>query len=424
MRTRLAAALAVAAALSACRDEQAGPRPHGQAQPQGQAPRPGPQGQQLVPTQPRTPNPTVLDAAPELTWKSGATWANGAVVYLGSTVDPQNPTPGQPVTLRHFFRADKEQPKGYHFFMHAIDASTQQVLGNMDHELQAGAAPLGSWPQGKIIEDRQQIQMPNYPGTIQFVFGFWTEGVQENEGRLVIDQADKQDGRQRVLGPKLEAPQMKLPEYHMAKATKPPIIDGKLDDAAWANALAAPLVGSFDGRPVTRKTTVRLTYDDQFVYVAFDCEDPDIWGTGRNKDDDIYNQEAVEVFFDADGDGATYNELQCSPHNVNFDASFVARRSDLEAAKKWESGMTTAVDVRGTLDDDKPDQGWSVEMKIPIANLNHVPHVPPQKGDMWRFNAYRLEHIVHHTQIEGQAFSPLFIGDFHHLPRFGKLYFE
>lgn len=367
----------------------------------------------------------VLDAAPPLTWTSGATLGNGAITYLGSIVEPATPVPGQPLVMRHFFRAEKAQPSGYHYFMHAIDATTHQTLGNLDHEIQNGAAPLGTWPQGKVIEDRQQLQMPNYPGVIQIVMGFWTDQVQENEGRLAVDQPDKQDGKNRLLGPKLEAQQAKLPEYHMQKTAQAPTIDGKLDDAVWKNATPVTLVTSFDGKATQRKTTLRMTYDDQFIYAAFDCEDPDVWGTGKNTDDAIYNEEVVELYFDADGDGATYNELEVSPHNVIFDASFVSRRSDLEAAKKWESGLVSAVQVRGTIDkSDDVDQGWSVEMKVPIGNLNHVPHVPPQKGDVWRFNAYRLEHFEHYKQIEGQAFSPLFQGDFHNLPRFGKLFFE
>jgi hypothetical protein len=30
-----------------------------------------------------------------------------------------------------------------------------------------------------------------------------------------------------------------------------------------------------------------------------------VWGALRNKDDPIYNEDVAEVFFDADGDGAT-----------------------------------------------------------------------------------------------------------------------
>jgi hypothetical protein len=314
---------------------------------------------------------------------------------------------GDQVTLRHFFRATGEVPRGYRFFIHVVDRETGQQLANLDHEIQQGAAPLGSWPLGKVIEDAHRFQMPEYPGTLQLRLGFWNDG-----GRLPVDAAPTADG-------------VALPEYHTSRATRPPVIDGKLEDEAWKAAPVVALGSSMDGSPTARKTVLRVSYDDANLYVAFDAEDPDVWGSLRKKDDPIYTEDACEVFIDADGDGATYNELQVSPHNVNFDASFVARRSDLAEAMKWESGMKTAVVVKGTIDDDSDvDQGWTAEMQIPLASLNHVPRLPPAKGDAWRFNAYRLEHLVRGKRVEGQAFSPLFVGDFHHLPRFGKLVFE
>lgn len=399
-------------AVSACRDEQAGPKPRGS--------RPPAAGQQPQTAQP-SGNARGLDALPgPLNFPSTATFAGGTIKYLGSNVEPKNPQPGQPVVLKHYFRADGQQPQGYQFFVHVVDGNSGQMLGNMDHELQNGAAMLGTWPQGKIIEDVQQIAMPNYPGPMQLLMGFW-----RGEERLLADLPPTHDGNHRVFGPRLEGPQASLPEYKAPRAAKPPTIDGKLDDAQWKNAPEVTLTTSFDGKEAQRKTRLRMLYDDTNIYVAFDCDDPDVWGTLRNKDDAIYNQDVVEVFFDADADGATYNELQVSPHNVNFDASFVARRSNLEEAMKWESGMKTAVDVRGTLDDTSDtDKGWSAEMQIPIANLNKVPKVPPGKGDKWRFNAYRLEHFEHFKQIEGQSFSPLFVGDFHATNRFGWLIFD
>ncbi|HYX90877.1 MAG TPA: hypothetical protein VE782_04910, partial [Myxococcaceae bacterium] len=65
----------------------------------------------------------------------------------------------------------------------------------------------------------------------------------------------------------------------------------------------------------------------------------------------------------------------------------------------------------------------TVEMRIPYAPLAQVPHVPPQPGDRWRFNLYRLEHVGR-SRVEGQAFSPLYVGDFHNLARFAWLVFE
>jgi hypothetical protein len=401
--------------LFGCRDEQAGPKnrppaPTGQQQPLQALPAPG-QGQGVH----------TLEAVPtDLTFKSGGTWLNGTVQYLGSKVEPEHPQAGQQVRLSHYFIALKPPPQGWNFFIHVIDATSRQQLANADHELQNGNAPLGSWPVGKVIEDVHGIQMPNYPQPLQLLLGFW-----QGEARLPVDVALQQDGTQRMFGPTLEAPKVSLPEYHVPRASKPPTIDGKLDDEVWKLAPAVNLTTSFDGKPVTRKTTARVLYDDKFLYVSFECEDPDVWGTLLKKDDSIYNEDAVEIFVDANGDGATYNELQVSPHNTNFDAAFVARRSNLEEAMKWESGMKSAVTVQGTIDNDADkDQGWIAEFSVPLDKLYDVPRLPPQKGDKWRFNLYRLEHLVRRQQIEGQSFSPLFAGDFHHLPRFGWLVFE
>ena len=60
-------------------------------------------------------------------------------------------------------------------------------------------------------------------------------------------------------------------------------------------------------------------------------------------------------------------------------------------------------------------------MAIPFARLTGA-RVPPKKGDQWRFNLYRLDGRA--GAAGRQAFSPLFVGDFHHLPRFGLAEFR
>jgi len=385
--------------LVACRDEQAGPRPRAQKLPTAE---------QL---QPRT-----LDAVPgDLTFRSGATFGGGAVVYLGSRMTPAQAAPGQQVMLSHYFQALRQVPPGYGFFVHIVDPSTGQMIMNADHEFQNGLAPLGTWPVGKIVEDTHALQLPQVAARV--VLGFW-----RGDERLPVDDPRAQDGQNRMMGPELGGKTPDLPEYKVARAKKPPVIDGALDDEAWKQAAPVLLRGSFDGRPVALRTEARLIYDDANLYVSFDAEDPDIWGTLLKRDDPIYEQEVVEIFLDANADGKTYNELQVSPHNVLFDAYFPARRQGMDTS--WDSGMKTAVKVKGTIDNPSDrDERWTVELQIPFARLAEVPSVPPKKGDRWRFNLYRLEHLGR-TSVEGQSFSPVFVGDFHALPRFGWLTFD
>lgn len=392
--------LSAAVLFASCRDEQAGPKPRAQALP------------------PAASSARVLDAPPaDLTFRSGATWGGGAVRYLGSKVSP-GPA-GQPVTAAHYFRAESPPPGGFQFFVHVVDPDTGQMLSNADHEIQGGAMPIGRFPIGKVVEDIHQVFLPQGIARARLLMGFWA-----GDSRLAVDQPQAHDGANRMLGPELGGEGRSLPEYRAVRAAQAPKIDGLLDDPAWAGAQEVSLVGSFDGRKTSLPTRAKLVYDDRHLYVAFDCADPDAWGTFRKRDDPIYTQEAVEIFLDANGDGRTYNELQVSPHNVLFDASFAERRKDLEGAMKWDSGAVSAVKVRGTVDDASArDEGWTVELQIPFAHLAEVPRAPPAKGDRWRFNLYRLE-VHDRKHVEGMAFSPLFVGDFHHLPRFGALIFD
>ena len=391
---RLLIAAAIVAQLTACRDELAGPKKRRAAA--------------TAPSGPAAPGAA-----------TGATLGGGAVRYKGSRVTTGLGPARDGVQVAHQFEALKPPPPGYRFFVHLVDEASGEILQNVDHDFQGGALPLDQWKVGETVEDRHGFRVPASPsGKVRLVLGFWNDA-----GRLPVDDASAHRGDGRLLGPVFELGREELPTYRAPKAAAAPVIDGQLDDAAWEKAPVAQLKGSYDGRPTQLRTLARVTWDDQFVYLAFDCEDPDAWGTLTKRDDPIYNEEVVEAFFDANGDGRTYNELQVSPNNVQFDAAFVAYRSDLEAAKAWQSSFTTAVKVTGTVNDPSDqDERWTAEMRIPISELMEVPSVPPRPGDRWRFNLYRLEHLGR-RQVEGQAFSPLFKGDFHHLPRFGWLEF-
>lgn len=381
-----------------CRDEQAGPRAKQRAA--------------------ATASGRILDDAPaDLTYRSGASWSGGALVYVGSRLIPPRAAPGQRIALFHYFRVAKPPPLGFRFFVHLVDEASGQMVLNADHEVQGGR-PVETWPVGKVIEDVHSLPMPAVgSGSLRVLLGFW-----RGDRRLEVDSPSAQDGQNRMLGPQLFALGDELPEYKIGRAKKPPVIDGSLDDEVWASARPVELVRSLDGGKPSLRTVARLAYDDRYLYVSFDCEDPDVWGTLRHRDDPLYTEEVVEIFIDADGDGKTYDEIEVSPNNTVFDAYFPARRQGMDTS--WDSGVKSAVKVRGTLNDPSDrDEGWSVEMQIPIARLASVPHVPPRKGDRWRFNLYRLEHLGR-TRVEGYAYSPPLVGDFHQLSRFAWLAFE
>ncbi|NOZ29604.1 MAG: hypothetical protein GXP39_16330 [Chloroflexi bacterium] len=217
---------------------------------------------------------------------------------------------------------------------------------------------------------------------------------------------------------------MDLPNYTCRRTHDPIVIDGRLDEPAWATAEVAPLVRNLDGGPAQFGTEARLLWDDEHLYVAFVCEDPDIWGTMLERDSPLWEEEVVEVFLDANHNGRLYFEFEVSPRNIQLDLMVVKRPGEPpQTFFEWDcQGWETAVQIDGTLNDRSGrDRGWTVEMAIPLAEIYTAPH-PPQPGDVWRLGLYRIER-PQNTAPHLYAWSPTRAATYHIPERFGFLTF-
>lgn len=214
-----------------------------------------------------------------------------------------------------------------------------------------------------------------------------------------------------------------LPVYVVHRASGAIAVDGVLAEPAWDKAeRAGPLVRSLDGKPCTASTEARLLWDDANLYLAFLSEDQNIASPFTKDDEPLYTSNVVEVFLNPSGDLKRYDEIELSPANVLFDASFTGRRQGMDLG--WSSHARHAVHLDGTLNvPGDVDRGWSVELAIPFSALTGNPQPHPERGDEWRFNLYRLRQGPGQPG-EGQAYSPPMVGDFHNVDRFAVLRFE
>ncbi len=216
------------------------------------------------------------------------------------------------------------------------------------------------------------------------------------------------------------------PVYVCPKVTSAPIIDGSLDDPAWARSPAISLVSAVDGNPITKTTTARMCWDDHCLYIAFECADTDIWGTYTKRDDEVFLEEVVEAFIDPDRDLVRYFEINVSPRNTVFDALIVnpdgwSPGEGTDHAWNCE-GLLTAVKVDGTLDDRTDiDRGWTAELAVPFSGLGVE---TPRPGKHWRLNLYRID--LDPEPAEFQAWSPTMADParFHVPSRFGTVLFS
>ena len=178
-----------------------------------------------------------------------------------------------------------------------------------------------------------------------------------------------------------------VPTYRAGRTIDPIRVDGKLEEFTWA---ALPRVGRFQtirGVKATPRhaTEAAVAWDEQNLYVAFACRDPDPWGRMTKRDDRLWEEEVVEVFLDPDGDGKNYPELEVSPNNVVVDLLIPAPRSGATDAAKWNIvGLQTAVG--------RQPAGWTVEIAIPWKSLaGSGTSTAPKPGDRWRVGLYRIK---------------------------------
>lgn len=150
-------------------------------------------------------------------------------------------------------------------------------------------------------------------------------------------------------------------------------IDGLLNETSWQDApLTSPFTDiSGEGFPTPRfKTQARMLWDDNYLYIAAEMEEPHVWANLQLRDTIVYYDNDFEVFIDPTGDAHNYYEIEVNAIGTLFDLSLdkpyrSPRRGHIQF--QWNCpGIKVATHVDGTLNKahDK-DKGWTVEMAIP-----------------------------------------------------------
>ena len=216
---------------------------------------------------------------------------------------------------------------------------------------------------------------------------------------------------------------MAAPTYRCRYSATPMVIDGRLEPA-WQAAEPIVFRRNVDGGVPRFCTTARMLWDDSYLYVAYHCQDAEVWATMTERDGHLWEEQVVEIFVDANGNQASYVEIEVNPLNTAVDL-FVLNREGYAPRYlfEWDSyGMRHAVHVDGNVHArDGTDQGWTVEIAIPWGDFVTAPNLPPLEGDVWRVNLYRIDQFQ--GQEELSAWSPTY-GPTYHVPgRFGELIF-
>jgi hypothetical protein len=162
------------------------------------------------------------------------------------------------------------------------------------------------------------------------------------------------------------APAGYIPGGRIPQVAEGIVIDGKLDDAAWQGALVQEVAYDIqpgDNTPAPVKTTVRIGYTADALYVSFHALDPDpskIRAHLRDRDA-MFNDDWVGVFLDTFNDNRRGYELAVNPLGVQGDIIRDESNSENQEDSSWDGLWQSAGRITA--------EGYDVEYRIPFSPL-------------------------------------------------------
>ena len=240
-----------------------------------------------------------------------------------------------------------------------------------------------------------------------------------------------------------QSPAHRHPQGYVAyRASGPVHIDGRLDEPSWQSAPWSAYFADIEGdaRPLPRcRTRVKMLWDDTYLYIGAEIEEPHVWATLTKRDTVIFYDNDFEVFIDPNGDSHEYYEYEMNALNTVWDLFLPKPYKDSgSAVDSWNiEGLKTAVQVRGTINNPADtDTGWTAEIAMPWAALGQYAHrpAPPLDGDQWRINFSRVEWLTDivdgkYRKVAGMrednwVWSPQWVVDMHRPEWWGYLQFS
>jgi hypothetical protein len=177
--------------------------------------------------------------------------------------------------------------------------------------------------------------------------------------------------------------------YVISRAKGPIVIDGSLSDDGWRDAVRIDRwyeINPGDNIEPAVRNVAYLTYDDRFLYAAFEFEDPHpelIMAPYGDHDAIQSNADFGGLFLDTRNEGHTAYEFQVTAHNVQFDAVMDDNGGGENASPDffWESATRIT------------ERGWTLEIRIPFSSLRYRSRDPQTWGVLlWRNYARDFRH--------------------------------
>ena len=150
------------------------------------------------------------------------------------------------------------------------------------------------------------------------------------------------------------------------RITKPPVIDGLVDEDEWAEAAVVANFTQYEprrGDPSDVRTEVLLLHDEGRLYVAFRAWDAEpITAQLTQRDADLFRDDAVAVVIDTTFDRRSGYYFVTNALGTQADGRIAddGRSADSSWDAPWQSAAR------------RTDDGWSAELSIPLSSIRYA----------------------------------------------------
>jgi hypothetical protein len=174
---------------------------------------------------------------------------------------------------------------------------------------------------------------------------------------------------------------------------------GKLDEYDWQNATWTEDFTDIEGYHMPaplHRTRAKILWDDNYLYIGAELEEPHIWATYAKDDMIIFHENNFEIFIDPNGDTHNYYELEINALGTKWDLMLIKPyRNGGPPINAWEIiGLQSGIHLAGTINNPADtDTLWSVELALPWEVLREAAprRQKPEPGDQWRINFSRVQ---------------------------------
>lgn len=179
------------------------------------------------------------------------------------------------------------------------------------------------------------------------------------------------------------------PEITISKCSNTEIkIDGVLDEPVWEKCETASdfvEIEPGDNTAATVKTEVKMTYDENYLYVAFICYDDKISKLRANLTDrdKMYSDDYVGILLDTYNDHKQAYEIFVNPFGIQGDGMWTKQGEEMNFDMLYDSEAKIYKDK------------WIVELAIPFKSIRF-----PEKDDQeWGVHIIRTRPRQSRTQM-------------------------